>query len=110
MSTIIHCDSEQKCTLHCVCTEKAGSRSASRQSGRGATPTAQSTDPNQASDSPSGSSPSAQESSPHSWTLDHVAEVVYLCTQVQMTNQTVETLVEVDNGNHDTLQVRKGQL
>nr|XP_022320176.1 dynein beta chain, flagellar outer arm-like isoform X6 [Crassostrea virginica] len=38
-----------------------------------------------------------------SWTLDHVAEVVYLATQVQMTEQISESLAALDSGNRDSL-------
>lgn len=40
-----------------------------------------------------------------SWTLDHVAEVVYLATQVQMTEQITESLAALDSGNRDSLKV-----
>ena len=40
-----------------------------------------------------------------SWTLDHVAEVVYLVTQIQLTKQTNETLEELDKGDKDAIQV-----
>ncbi|XP_056010102.1 uncharacterized protein LOC125667097 [Ostrea edulis] len=38
-----------------------------------------------------------------SWTLDHVTEVVYLATQVQMTEQISESLAALDSGNRDSL-------
>ena len=40
-----------------------------------------------------------------SWTLDHVAEVVYLVTQIQLTKQTNEALEELDKGDKDAIQV-----
>lgn len=45
------------------------------------------------------------KNSQSSWTLDHVSEVVYLATQVQMT-ETIETaLKEMESGNKDKLEV-----
>ncbi|KAK3108743.1 hypothetical protein FSP39_014630 [Pinctada imbricata] len=38
-----------------------------------------------------------------SWTLDHVAEIIYLATQVQMTEQITESLSAMESGNRDSL-------
>ena len=40
-----------------------------------------------------------------SWIFDHVAEIVHLVTQIQMTEQIKETLNDMDGGNKEALQV-----
>jgi hypothetical protein len=51
------------------------------------------------------------EKDPHkSWTLDHVTEVVYLATQVQMTEQISESLAALDSGNRDSLKVAQHKV
>ena len=40
-----------------------------------------------------------------SWIFDHVAEIVHLVTQIQMTEQIEETLNDMDGGNKEALQV-----
>ena len=42
---------------------------------------------------------------PRSWILDHVTEVVYLVTQIQLTQQIKEALAAVDDGKEDALDV-----
>ena len=41
-----------------------------------------------------------------SWTLDHVTEIVYLATQIQMTEQIEQALSDLEGGNSDALKVR----
>ncbi|CAH1797693.1 unnamed protein product [Owenia fusiformis] len=77
--------------------ERAGSRSGSRlassrvKDSRIATPAEQEEE-------------SAEQGS-RSWTLDHVAEVVCLTTQIQMTQQVNEIIEQMNNGDKDALQV-----
>ena len=40
-----------------------------------------------------------------SWTLDHVCEIVYLVTQIQLTKQTSEAVGAMDEGNKEAMQV-----
>jgi hypothetical protein len=40
-----------------------------------------------------------------SWTLDHVTEIVYLATQVQMTEQIEAALMQMEEGKDDALKV-----
>lgn len=46
-----------------------------------------------------------QEDATRSWTLDHVTEIVYLATQIQMTEQIEGALEQMQGGNEDGLKV-----
>lgn len=46
-----------------------------------------------------------QPDSQKSWTLDHVAEIVYLATQCQLTSQIKAAIAEQDLGNKEALKV-----
>ena len=39
------------------------------------------------------------------WTRKHVAEVVYLATQIQFTKQTEDLFIELENGDTEAWQV-----
>ena len=50
-----------------------------------------------------------QEGGPRSWVLDHVAEIVYLVSQIQLTQQVREALEELEAGKKDALKVSAPQ-
>ena len=54
--------------------------------------------------------PDADEDPKRSWTLDHVTEIVYLATQIQMTEQVEQALTELEGGNKDALKVAGVQV
>ena len=49
--------------------------------------------------------PDGGEDPKRSWTLDHVTEIVYLATQIQMTEQVEQALTELEGGNSEALKV-----
>ncbi len=78
-----------------------GSRSGSRQGSRSASRS--SLQPNANVPAPKESS---QSGSGRSWMLEHVTEVVYLATQIQITEQMEACMKSVADGNKDAMQVR----
>lgn len=49
--------------------------------------------------------PEGGEDPRRSWTLDHVTEIVYLATQIQMTEQIEQALSDLEGGNNEALKV-----
>ena len=49
--------------------------------------------------------PEGTEDPNRSWTLDHVTEIVYLATQIQMGEQIEQALADLEGGNKDALKV-----
>lgn len=43
-----------------------------------------------------------------SWTLEHVSEVVYLATQIQMSQQIADSIAAFDAGDSSALEVSGG--
>ena len=78
--------------------DKTGSRSNSRQGSRQDQPSQSET---------TGGGGERVVRGQNSWMLDHVAEIVHLATQIQLTQQVSQALADFDGGNKDTIQVRE---
>lgn len=46
----------------------------------------------------------------HSTLLDHIAEVVYLVKQIDLTKKTEEALQDLDSGNKESIQTEIGKI
>ncbi|XP_052060514.1 uncharacterized protein LOC127700861 isoform X4 [Mytilus californianus] len=83
---------------------RTGSRQASRQSKK------QAEEQSRASSVADQLLTEENKDSQSSWTLDHVAEVVYLATQVQMTETIEGALKEMENGTKDKLEAALAKI
>ncbi|XP_064650622.1 uncharacterized protein LOC135502065 isoform X3 [Lineus longissimus] len=83
---------------------KPGSKPGSRQASRQERKSQNSQKSKKSKESALEQAPAREDRESKSWTLDHVTEIVYLVTQIQMTQQVEQALADVEGGNKEAIQ------